>query len=60
MSKTKVINLFKILARSQGYYGRLLEALDELKELDRDAYDDYFKQFKNCKSDVEVVMMVEC
>lgn len=59
MSKTKVINLFKILARSQGYYGRLLEALDELKELDRDAYEDYFKQFKNCKSDVEVVMMVE-
>ena len=57
MAKKKVLGVFKMLARSQGFYGRLLSSIGYNGE---NVDDEFFEQFKNCKNAVDVVMMVEC
>ena len=57
MGKEKVLALFKSLARSQGMYGRLLEQIGWDGEY---AVDGFFEQFADCRSDVDVVLRIEC
>lgn len=59
MKEQQVVNIIRILSRSQGFYGRLLESLMEAKKNDPDAYHGFLKQFKDCKDEVEVILMIE-
>ncbi len=57
MARKDVLGVFKSLARSQGFYGRLLNAIGWNGE---NAPEGFFDQFKGCKSDLDVVLVVEC
>lgn len=57
MAKKDVLKVFKMLARSQGSYGRILNVVGMDGE---NAPDGFFEQFKDCKDAVDVVMVVEC
>lgn len=57
MVKENVLNVFKMLARSQGVYGRLLEQIGCDGEY---AADGFFEQFADCRDAVDVVMRIEC
>lgn len=64
MSESKVLNLFRTLGQSQGFYWRLYNKLLECKkssnETDRENYQEYMAQFKDCTSDIDVILKVEC
>lgn len=57
MSRIEVMKTFEMLAKGQGYYGRLVKSLNETDENDKNEFLDIFK---DCKDSVEVVMKVEC
>ena len=56
MNKEQVLSIFKILARSQGSYGRLLERIGYEGE---NGCDEFFDMFKNCKDAVDIVLTIE-
>lgn len=57
MSLNDALNVIKMLARSQGFYGRLLAARDDNPE----AFDEWLSGLaKNCKEAVDLVMAIEC
>ena len=64
MKEQKVLQIIKDLARSQGFYGRLYEALMHNKNSDdpieRGVYKEFMEQFKDCKEPVDVIMVIEC
>ena len=53
--KNGVLDLFETLAHSQGSYGRLLR---DIKESEASGVDttDFFMQFKDCKSPVDIIL----
>lgn len=57
MAKKEVLGVFKTFARSQGFYGRLLNAIGWNGE---NAPEGFFDQFKGCKSPLDVILTVEC
>ncbi len=56
MDREKVLEIIESLARSQGFYGRLLEAL---YMADEDEANDWLDQFGDCADVVDVVMRIE-
>lgn len=64
MKEQKVLQIIKDLAQSQGFYGRLYEALMHNKNSDdpieSGVYKEFMEQFKDCKEPVDVVMVIEC
>jgi hypothetical protein len=56
MKKELVYSTICSLAHSQGFYGRLLNALNEL---DEDALNEFYRQFDKCHDAVDVVMTLE-
>ena len=44
------------LANHYSFYGRLLEALNEVSEEDQNAF---YDQFKGCKDEIDLIMQVE-
>ena len=59
MARKEVMGVFGMLARSQGFYGRLLRDLNASEAAGEDLTP-FFDQFKGCKDAVDVVMVVEC
>lgn len=61
MGWNDIIDVFRELARSQGFYGRLLRDLETLKETDPDIYADIVSEFEAQKfrDAVDVVLYVE-
>ena len=57
MTEAQVINNIKMLAQSQGFYGRLLESLEEAKGTIE--YEEFIDSFKDCKDAVDMVMRIE-
>ncbi len=57
MNESEVLDVFRMLAQSQGFYGRLLKGLEELDDDELRA--DYFSHFEDCKDALDVVMKVE-
>lgn len=57
MTRERILELFRQLSMSQGSYGRLLRAIDNLDEEDRNSYLD---SFKDCKDELDVILAVEC
>ncbi len=56
MNSDEVIDVFKMLALSQGSYGRLLAALKNAPEEERE---EYLSQFEECKTPLDVILLVE-
>lgn len=59
MNRTQIMNAFKSLARSQGFYGRLVNYLESL---DSDSYNEKMTALENqkFKDVVDLVMYIEC
>lgn len=64
MGEQKVLQIIKDLSKSQGFYGRVYEALLHNKNssdpIERGVYKEFMEQFVNCKDPVDVVMIIEC
>ena len=58
MSKKQVMGIIDTFARSQGFYGRLGRSIREA-EANGVNTDEWFAQFKDCKSDLDVILMIE-
>ena len=54
MDREAIEKLFRSLARSQGFYGRLLRDLEDNEEAWA------MLEAQNFKSDIEVIMYIEC
>lgn len=59
MDREEMMAIFKDLARSQGFYGRLVEAIEEADPWDRDNFWDELES-KNFRDTVDLVMYLEC
>lgn len=63
MTEAQILNNIKMLAQSQGFYGRLLESLEEARNSDDeevvDAYHEWVDSFKDCTDAVDMVMRIE-
>ena len=57
----EVIDVIKSLSQSQGFYGRLYQAIMNLKSDDPDRYEQYLDhlQTQNFKDEVDVVLYFE-
>ena len=58
MKRQQILDTFRSLAQSQGFYGRLLEAIDELSDEERDEYLTALEE-KNFSDPVDLVLFVE-
>lgn len=59
MAREMVIETIENLAMSQGSYGRLLRALEELQDRDPDRYEEVMTVFERCSDPVDLIMMIE-
>ncbi len=59
MTEKDILDTFKMLACSQGFYGRLLERLNEC---DEDTYNDFMNDLveQNFTDPVDLIMYIEC
>jgi hypothetical protein len=58
MSKKEVMGVFRMLARSQGFYGQMVSNIEAAEEAGADLTP-FFDRFKGCKNAVDVVLEVE-
>lgn len=56
MTGKEVYSVIESLARSQGFYGRLLSRLNEVGE---DVANEFLDSFADCKDMVDVIMAME-
>ena len=56
MDKEDVLNVFRELAQSQGFYGRLLRDIGWNGEY---VDESFWEQFKDCSTDLDVVLVME-
>lgn len=54
--KKQFLQLVKMLAKSQGFYGRLLRDFEELTEEEQN---EFLQQFKDCKTDLDIILKLE-
>ena len=59
MDRKDILALFKSLAQSQGFYGRVLRAIEDANE---DAREEFWQKMEAQKftDDLEVVLFMEC
>jgi hypothetical protein len=62
MKREQIINTIKNLARSQGFYSRLYRAIEDAKENNPDAYEDFMTELEaqNFSDSVDLVLYLEC
>ena len=59
MKRQEIYATIKMLAKSQGFYGRILEAIDNMDEFE--AYDFWYELEKQgFKDAVDMVLFFEC
>jgi len=58
MNREEVMGVFHTLARSQGFYGRLIRNIEAREDAGEDM-SGFFGQFANCRDMVDVIMIVE-
>jgi len=58
-NREAVIETIENLARSQGSYGRLLRALEEMQEYDPDRYEETMDALVEAGDAVGMIMMIE-
>jgi len=62
MKRVQIISIIKDLARSQGFYGRLYRAIEDAKENNPDAYEDFMTELEaqNFSDSLDLVLYLEC
>ena len=58
MKKNEIMKTFKSLAQSQGLYGRIVDELESMSELNRNMYLEGLEK-QNFKDAVDLVMFME-
>lgn len=58
MNREQILDVFRSLAQSQGFYGRLLEQIDYVDEEAREAFLSDLES-RNFKDAVDLVMWIE-
>lgn len=56
MSGKEVYAIIEAMASSQGFYGRLLERLNEVPE---ETVNNFLDSFADCKDIIDVIMVIE-
>lgn len=56
MKREQIFDTLKALARSQGFYGRVLEQLEELPD---DDYENVMDELEKCSDPLDLVMFFE-
>lgn len=59
MTRERVIETIENLAMSQGSYGRLLKYLEDLSEADRDKFEEVMESLEECKTPLDLILMIE-
>ena len=59
MTRELVIETIENLAMSQGVYGRLLRALEEMSELSPEKFEEIMTGLEGCKTPLELVLKIE-
>ena len=62
MKMNEIMDTIKMLAQSQGFYGRLLRSLEEAYEENYDAFMEFMNELEeqNFKDTVDLVLYLEC
>ena len=62
MNREDILNAIRMLAQSQGFYGRLLARILEVKEYDPDTYEEFMAELEaqNFGDPVDMVLYFEC
>lgn len=55
--RPQFLQLIRMLAKSQGFYGRLLRWFENCSKEEQDAF---LEQFKDCKTTLDIVYKLEC
>jgi hypothetical protein len=58
MNREQIINVFRSLAMSQGFYGRLLRSIYEMEENARDEYLSYLES-QNFANKLDLILFIE-
>lgn len=58
MKKNEIMKIFKSLAQSQGFYGRIVDELESMSESNRNMYLEGLEK-QNFKDAVDLVMFME-
>ena len=59
MSREAIIETIENLAMSQGFYGRLLRYLEEVRNVDPDKFEDIMTELETCSDAVDLIMTIE-
>lgn len=61
MKREEILRLFRSLSKGNGYYGRLVKDLEELKEINPKYYEDIMIDLENqnFQTPLDVVLFVE-
>lgn len=59
MAREMVIETLENLAMSQGFYGRLLRYLEDVREVDPDKYEEIMSELEKSSGPLDLVMMIE-
>lgn len=61
LKRNDILEIFKDFSKSQGFYGRLLNNLNDLKENDLSTYEKYMKNLEDheFKDAVDLVLYIE-
>ena len=61
LKRNDILEIFKDFSKSQGFYGRLLNNLNDLKENDPNTYEKYMKNLEDheFKDVVDLVLYIE-
>ena len=61
LKRNDILEIFKDFSKSQGFYGRLLNNLNDLKENDPSTYEKYMKNLEDheFKDVVDLVLYIE-
>ena len=61
MKRDEIIQIISQLSMSQGFYGRILARINELKRRDYDAYEDIMTKLENqnFRDSIDLVMFFE-
>lgn len=61
MKREEILRLFRSLSKGNGYYGRLVKDLEELKEINTESYESIMLDLENqnFQTPLDVVLFVE-
>lgn len=61
MKREEILRLFRSLSKGNGYYGRLVKDLEELKEINPESYESIMLDLENqnFQTPLDVVLFVE-